>query len=40
MIKLMLIIGTIIITSACKSSKVSCDAYGDNNIIKKETKTS
>ncbi len=40
MIKFILVIGTILITSACKSSKVSCDAYGENHIIKKETKTS
>ena len=40
MYKLILIIGTIVITSACKSSKVNCDAYGENHIIKKETKTS
>jgi len=38
MYKLILIIGTIIIASACKSSKANCDAYGDNNTIKKENR--
>ena len=40
MYKLILIIGTILIASACKSSKANCDAYGDNNTIKKEQRNS
>jgi hypothetical protein len=40
MYKLILIIGTLVIASACKSSKANCDAYGDNNTIKKENKIS
>ena len=40
MYKLILIIGTIVIASACKSSKTNCDAYGDNNTIKKEKRIS
>jgi hypothetical protein len=35
---MILIIGTILIASACKSSKANCDAYGDNNTIKKENR--
>jgi|688.fasta_scaffold87798_2 hypothetical protein len=38
MYKMILIIGTILIASACKSSKANCDAYGDNNTIKKENR--
>jgi len=40
MYKLILIIGTILIASACKSSKANCDAYGDNNTIKNEKRIS
>ena len=37
MYKLLLAIGTIIILTACKSSKSNCDAYGCKNEIKKTT---
>jgi hypothetical protein len=40
MYKLLLAIGTIVILTACKSSKANCDAYGDNNTIKKEQRNS
>jgi hypothetical protein len=36
MYKILLIIGTISILSSCKSGKVDCDAYADNNSLKKE----
>jgi hypothetical protein len=38
MYKALLIIATIIIVSACKSSKTNCDAYGDNCKPKNENK--
>ena len=37
MYKLLLAIGTIVILSACKSSKHNCDAYGYKEQAKKTT---
>ena len=34
MYKLLLAIGTIVILTACKSSKANCDAYGYKNEVK------
>jgi hypothetical protein len=40
MSKALIIISIILLVTSCKSGKTSCDAYGENHIIKKETKTS
>jgi len=40
MSKAIIIIATILLVTSCKSSKVNCDAYADNDTTKKETKKS